>query len=78
MIASACLRSCCPAGIAAMDPDASHLDILLALESRHDDLLHRLDELDQQVQKVLRKWQGPQKARESSPPAGAPLPASPG
>lgn len=30
-----------------------HLEILLALEASHDDLLARLDDLNQRVEKVL-------------------------
>lgn len=38
-----------------MKEPAGHLETLLELETRHEDLLRRLDELDQQVQKVLRR-----------------------
>ena len=34
------------------------LDTLLELETRHEDLLRRLDELDKKVEKVLKECQG--------------------
>jgi len=40
-----------------MDDGIAHLDTLLELENRHEDLLQRLDELDRRVEKVLREWQ---------------------
>ena len=41
-----------------MPDPASSLDALLDLEARHEDLLDRLDALDQKVEQVLRQWQG--------------------
>ncbi len=40
-----------------MQTPAPHLDTLLRLETQHDDLLQRLDELDKQVVKVLTECQ---------------------
>ena len=50
-----------------MDAASATLDLLIDLESRHDELLTRLDELDKRVQNVLTDWQAPR------PPAGSPL-----
>jgi len=50
-----------------MDSASATLDLLIDLESRHDELLTRLDELDKRVQNVLTDWQTPR------PPAGSPL-----
>jgi hypothetical protein len=36
-----------------MDAPTSQLDLLLDLDTRHDDLLARLEALDKQVEKVL-------------------------
>ncbi len=36
-----------------MDSATSHLELLLELEARHDELLQRLAELDKRVEKVL-------------------------
>ena len=36
-----------------MDTAASHLESLLELEARHEELLERLDDLNQRVEKVL-------------------------
>jgi len=36
-----------------MDNQAPHLDLLLDLENRHDDLLARLEELDKRVARAL-------------------------
>jgi len=40
-----------------MTESASPIDTLLDLESRHEELLDQLAELDQQVEQVLRQWQ---------------------
>ena len=40
-----------------MEEPAPRLDTLLDLESRHEDLLQRLDELDKRVQGVLKECQ---------------------
>jgi len=40
-----------------MEEHASQLGTLLELEGRHDDLLERLAELDQRVQKILAECQ---------------------
>jgi hypothetical protein len=45
------------AGLNLMDGTIGQLDLLLDLEARHDDLLRRLDELDQRVSLVLAEWQ---------------------
>ena len=39
-----------------MDAPLSPFDTLVDLESRHDDLLRQLDELDQRVRKVLSEY----------------------
>ncbi len=36
-----------------MSTHAQHLDLILDLEARHDDLIQRLDDLDQRTAKVL-------------------------
>ena len=41
-----------------MNDSASMLETLAELESRHDDLLERLDSLDKQVAKVLNEYRG--------------------
>jgi hypothetical protein len=41
-----------------MTESASPIDTLLDLETRHEELLDQLAELDQQVEQVLRQWQG--------------------
>ena len=40
-----------------MQTPATHLDTILQLETQHEDLLLRLDELDKQVVKVLAECQ---------------------
>jgi hypothetical protein len=40
----------------AMNDYAKELDALLDLDTRHDDLLRRLEELDKQVEAVLSQW----------------------
>ncbi|MBN2477622.1 MAG: hypothetical protein JXB62_23645 [Pirellulales bacterium] len=40
-----------------MDDGCSQLNLLLDLETRHEDLLERLDELDKRVAQVLRQCQ---------------------
>jgi len=49
------------------NPAACQLDHLLALETRHDDLLDRLEDLDKRVSRVLAEYQG---ARHSAPDGG--------
>ncbi len=39
-----------------MDAQSGHLKALLELEARHDDLLHRLADLDKRVQQVLARY----------------------
>lgn len=41
-----------------MDNTPTYLDMILDLEARHDDLLQRLEELDQRVEDVLTEWMG--------------------
>ncbi len=36
-----------------MSTTAQHLDLILDLEARHDDLIQRLDDLDERTAKVL-------------------------
>jgi hypothetical protein len=38
-----------------MESTTAHLEALLQLEARHDELLQQLDELDQRVQRVLKE-----------------------
>jgi len=40
-----------------MTEPASPIDTLLDLETRHEELLDQLAELDQQVEQVLQQWQ---------------------
>jgi regulator of replication initiation timing len=40
-----------------MNSDSTSFDLLMELESRHEELLMRLDELDQRVEKTLRECQ---------------------
>jgi len=40
-----------------MNDTQDQLDVLLALDARHDDLLRRLDDLDRQVLEVLAQQQ---------------------
>ena len=40
-----------------MDHQLPHLDTLLELETRHEDLLRRLGELDKRVETVLKQCQ---------------------
>jgi len=40
-----------------MDDETAQLNLLLDLETRHEDLLQRLDELDRRVQQVLKEYQ---------------------
>ena len=39
-----------------MDAQSGHLQTILELEARHDDLLERLADLDQRVQQVLAQY----------------------
>jgi len=49
-----------------MAEPASQLETLLDLETRHEELLDQLAELDAEVAQVLRRWQG---GREDPDPA---------
>ena len=40
-----------------MEERAANLDVLLEIDSRHEDLLVRLEELDKRVEQVLKEWQ---------------------
>ena len=40
-----------------MEDETTQLNVLLELETRHDDLLQRLDELDRRVERVLKECQ---------------------
>jgi len=53
-----------------MDHQAPPLDLLLDLDSRHDDLLKRLDELDHRVAKILAECQA---VRATLSPAAGPV-----
>jgi len=61
-----------------MNVQVPHLDELLELETRHEDLLLRLDELNKQVEKVLTQCQAiraeetPGRMGESAPERGRP------
>ena len=48
-----------------MDDQADHLQALMELENRHEDLLVQLDELDKRVRCVLRACQ-PARAQRNS------------
>ncbi len=52
-----------------MDATSKHLEALLELEARHDDLLERLDELDRRVERVLAQFTSTGH-REGGPGAG--------
>jgi len=39
-----------------MDTQPSVMDVIAELESRHDELLARLEELDQRVAQTLKEW----------------------
>jgi len=55
-----------------MEGTLNQLDILVDLETRHDDLLRRLDDLDRRVAAVLAEWQpGRPDAPAATSPAGA-------
>jgi hypothetical protein len=43
----------------------SHLETIRDLHKRQDDLLSRLDDLDQQVEQTLRAWQSSGQAVDS-------------
>ncbi len=34
-----------------------HLEMIMNLEARHDELLRRLDDLDRRVEEALKAWQ---------------------
>ena len=48
-----------------MDDQADHLQALMELETRHEDLLGQLDELDKRVECVLRACQPARAAGDS-------------
>lgn len=50
-----------------MDAQYGHLQTILELEARHDDLLDRLAELDRRVQQVLASY-APNRHREAVAP----------
>lgn len=56
-----------------MDGSVSQLDLLVDLESRHDDLLRRLDELDKRVSQVLAEWQPTRPQSPAVSPIAQPL-----
>ncbi len=39
-----------------MENRTPHLETLLELDNRHEELLQRLDELDTEVARVLKQW----------------------
>jgi hypothetical protein len=51
-----------------MESPQARLDAIVDLDARHDDLIRQLDQLDQQVEQVLKQWLG---ARDSSEPDSA-------
>jgi hypothetical protein len=51
-----------------MDNRSTQLDVLLQLETRHEDLLRRLDELDKRVEKALAECQAYWKPADSNRP----------
>ncbi len=53
-----------------MENCTPHLDTLLELESRHEALLHHLDELDKRVEQALQQYQAGQ--RQESADRGEP------
>ena len=48
-----------------MDNRAPNLDVLLEIDTRHEDLLVRLDELDKRVEKTLKEWQAARQPTDS-------------
>ena len=48
-----------------MENRAANLDVLLEIDSRHEDLLIRLDELDKRVEQVLKEWQAARQPADS-------------
>ena len=59
-----------------MGNQAPHLDLLLDLEARHDDLLVRLEELDKRVARVLADCQAVVQSAEAQMSGGPSLPGS--
>ena len=53
-----------------MDDYTPQLDLLLDLETRHEDLLKRLDELDTRVERVLVDWLTDREASLAGLPSG--------
>jgi hypothetical protein len=60
-----------------MDNQAPHLDLLLDLETRHDDLLARLEELDKRVERVLADCLAVQQSAEAQMSGGGSLSGAP-
>lgn len=56
-----------------MDAPSGHLQAILELEARHDDLLERLADLDQRVQQVLARYT-PGRHRDVVAPEQSPPP----
>jgi hypothetical protein len=56
-------------GIQFMDSTSISLDLLMELESRHNELLVRLDELDKRVEKTLSEYQSLRVRRTDPLPA---------
>lgn len=54
-----------PSDLSAMENRAANLDVLLEIDSRHEDLLVRLDELDKRVDQVLNEWQATRQGADS-------------
>ena len=50
-----------------MHDQASHLETLLHLETRHEELLEQLDQLDKRVESVLAEYRGNQAASLAGP-----------
>lgn len=48
-----------------MENRAPNLDVLLEIDTLHEDLLVRLDELDQRVEKMLKEWQAGRQGADS-------------
>lgn len=54
-----------------MDSAPASLDLLMGLESRHDELMLRLDELDKRVEKTLAECQSLRVSPSASSDPGA-------
>ncbi len=53
-----------------MNGSTPHLDTLLELQTWHEDLLHRLDDLDRRVEKTLAEWHGSRNPAKYAKPPG--------